>query len=116
MLSNLVALRKKRNMTQKALAKQFNVNQNTISRWENGDRQIDLVTLKALANFFNVSIDYLLGTENKNSSYKFLTKEDSELLNLFSQMDNTSKLRLLGAAYTILAKQNQSLKVHINKQ
>lgn len=110
MLSNLVILRKNRKMSQKALAEQFNVNQNTISRWENGDRQIDLVTLKALADFFNVSIDYLLGVENENSSDKSLPKYSSELLTLFRQMDKASKLRLIGAAYAILAEQKRKIK------
>lgn len=52
MLSNLAMLRKKHKLSQKELAQKFNVNQNTVSRWENGDRQIDLETLKALSIFF----------------------------------------------------------------
>ena len=51
MLSNLAMLRKKHKLSQKELAQKFNVNQNTVSRWENGDRQIDLETLKALSIF-----------------------------------------------------------------
>lgn len=111
MLSNLAMLRKSRKMSQKELAEQFNINQNTVSRWENGDRQIDLVTLKALADFFNVSIDYLLGVETKNISDKSLPTYSSELLTLFRQMDDTSKLRLIGAAYVILAEQKQKTKL-----
>lgn len=115
MLSNLVLLRKRRKMSQKALAEQFNVSQNTVSRWENGDRQIDLVTLKELADFFNVSIDYLLGVEDKNCSDKSLPKDSAELLNLFSKMDDKFKLRLLGAAYAILAEQSVNTKLDLDK-
>ncbi len=44
---------------------ELNLNQNSISRYETEEREADYATLIALADFFNVSIDYLLGrTEN----------------------------------------------------
>ena len=43
------------------------MNQNTISRYENMERQADHQTLIQFADYFNVSIDYLLGRENKKS-------------------------------------------------
>lgn len=36
------------------------MNQNTISRYETGEREADYATLIAIADYFNVSIDYLL--------------------------------------------------------
>lgn len=43
------------------------MNQNSISRYETGERQADYETLIAFADYFNVSIDYLLGrTDNPN--------------------------------------------------
>ena len=61
----LKELRKKRGISQLKLALDLNMNQNTISRYETGERQADYETLIALADFFNVSVDYLLGrTEN----------------------------------------------------
>lgn len=61
----LKELRQKRRTSQVALAMALNMNQNTISRYENEERQADYETLIAFADFFNVSIDYLLGrTEN----------------------------------------------------
>lgn len=47
-------------MTQQRLAIELNMNQNTISRYESGDREADYQTLIRFADFFNVSIDYLL--------------------------------------------------------
>ena len=38
----------------------LNMNQNSISRYETGDRQADYKTLIAFADYFNVSLDYLL--------------------------------------------------------
>ena len=43
----------------------LNMNQNSISRYETGEREADYETLIAIADYFNVSIDYLLGrTDN----------------------------------------------------
>lgn len=58
-------LRKKKKISQLKLAIDLNMNQNSISRYENGQRQADYETLIAFADYFDVSIDYLLGrTEN----------------------------------------------------
>ena len=53
-------LRKKRNITQLKLALDLHVNQNTISRYETGAREADYATLIRIADYFNISIDYLL--------------------------------------------------------
>ena len=56
----LKELRKLRKMTQQRRAIELNMNQNTISRYESGEREADYQTLIRFADFFNVSIDYLL--------------------------------------------------------
>ena len=53
-------LRKKRNITQLKLAMDLGLNQNAVSRYETGEREADYATLIALADYFGVSIDYLL--------------------------------------------------------
>ena len=61
----LKELRKSRKISQIKLAMDLNLNQNSISRYETGEREADYATLIALADYFDVSIDYLLGrTEN----------------------------------------------------
>ena len=61
----LKELRIARNITQQRLAIDLNMNQTSISRYENGEREADYRTLILLADYFNVSIDYLLErTEN----------------------------------------------------
>ena len=61
----LKELRKKKRISQVMLAMDLNINQNSISRYETGEREADYATLIAIADYFNVSIDYLLGrTEN----------------------------------------------------
>lgn len=53
-------LRKKRGLSQLKLALDLNMNQNTISRYECGEREADYATLIRLADYFDVTIDYLL--------------------------------------------------------
>ena len=43
-----------------------NMNQNAISRYENVEREVDYETLIKFADYFNVSLDYLLGRTDKN--------------------------------------------------
>ncbi|HHP8972438.1 TPA: helix-turn-helix domain-containing protein [Listeria monocytogenes] len=82
-------LRKRSNLTQGQLAKKMNLTQASISGYETGDRQPDNEILTRIADFFNVSIDYLLGrTSNPNNdkvSVHFferdnLTDEDLEYI------------------------------------
>ena len=62
----LKKLRKERNISQLKLALDLNMNQNTISRYENVEREAGYETLVKFADYFDVSLDYLLGrTEDK---------------------------------------------------
>lgn len=61
----LKELRKKKGITQLKLAMDLKMSQNSISRYETGEREADYATLISFANYFDVSIDYLLcRTEN----------------------------------------------------
>lgn len=63
----LKELRKSKGISQLKLAMDLSMNQNTISRYETGERQADYKTLIIIADYFNVSIDYLLErTDNPN--------------------------------------------------
>ena len=53
-------LREQRKISQVKLAMDLNMNQNSISRYETGTHQADYATLIKFADYFNVSIDYLL--------------------------------------------------------
>ena len=63
-------LRQQNNLTQVRLAIELNTSQNTLSRYETGEREADYDMLKKLADYFNVSIDYLLReTDNPKRNY-----------------------------------------------
>ena len=56
----LKQLRKERNISQLKLSIDLSLNQNSISRYERGEREADYTTLIRIADYFNVSLDYLL--------------------------------------------------------
>lgn len=60
-MRNLQLLRKENNINQEKLSKYLKVSRNTISQYETGVREPNFETLIKLADYFNVSIDYLLG-------------------------------------------------------
>ena len=57
----LKALRKEKNITQKSLSKEIKVSEDCIYYWEKGRSEPSIIGLINLANFFDVSIDYLVG-------------------------------------------------------
>ena len=59
-MRRLKELREKRAISQLTLAMDLGLTQNSVSRYESGTREADYKTLIALADYFNVSIDYLL--------------------------------------------------------
>lgn len=65
----LKMLRIKKRLTQQRLSMELGINQNTLSRYETGQRQADYQTLIKIADYFDVSIDYLLErTDNPKTS------------------------------------------------
>lgn len=66
----LKELRKEKGISQLKLAIDLSTNQNTISRYETGERECDYEMLIKIADYFDVSVDYLLGrTDNKKTNY-----------------------------------------------
>lgn len=65
MKNNLRKLRKERNMTQVALQMRTGIEQALLSKYETGERIPPTETLLILADFYNVSIDYLLCRTDK---------------------------------------------------
>lgn len=57
-------LRIEKGLKQSDVAKQLGVTPATVTRWENKTQEPDYLTLALLAQFFDVSTDYLLGLEN----------------------------------------------------
>ncbi|WKG34822.1 helix-turn-helix domain-containing protein [Lactococcus lactis] len=67
----LKTLRKKNSLTQKELAEKVGVKQNSYANWENGNREPNIEMLVRIADYFDVSLDYLLGGKMKNITEEF---------------------------------------------
>lgn len=62
--TRLKELRELRNLSQSAFAKDFGVAQSTVGGWESGAREPNYATTQKLADYFGVTVDYLLGRDN----------------------------------------------------
>ncbi|GHU35884.1 transcriptional regulator [Bacilli bacterium] len=63
----LKTLRLEAKLTQKEIAQKLGISQPAYAVWENGKRNPNQQTLATLSNFFDVSVDYLLGnTDNRD--------------------------------------------------
>lgn len=97
----LAMLRKERGILQKELATYLNVTVATISNYEKGVHAPDYETLVKLADFFDVSTDYLLQRTEYKSSISTLNQKlivnytVSELVNAILQLDQSSMAALL---------------------
>lgn len=61
---NLKALRKQENLTQADLANKLHTTQRKVSHWESGKIEPDLSSLWEISDYFDVTIDYLIGKNN----------------------------------------------------
>lgn len=61
---NIAALRRARGFTQAELAEKLGYSDKSVSKWERGDGLPDVLCLKAMADLFGVSVDYMLTAEH----------------------------------------------------
>lgn len=78
-MNRLKELRKEKNKSQKQIAELLEVNEKTISRWEKGERPIKTQKAQELADYFGVSVGYLLGYEDDSSLIKELGQKISKM-------------------------------------
>ena len=64
-MKNLKLLRKQHNLSQKEIGNIFHASQNTVSQWENGTRKPSYDIIQEIADYFDVSVDYLLGRQEQ---------------------------------------------------
>ena len=68
-------LRRERKITQEELGKILNLGKSTISQYENDINKPDSDMLKLIADFFNTSVDYLLGRTKIKEPLELINKE-----------------------------------------
>ena len=69
-LKNLRGIREDRDIRQREVAEYLNVSQNTYSQYETGIISLTAEVLIKLADYYNVSIDYLLDRTNNPKTQK----------------------------------------------
>lgn len=63
---NLIKLRQNKKLTQSELGKQLNYSDKSISKWEHGEAVPPIEVLKTIADFYNVSVDFLINDNDEN--------------------------------------------------
>ena len=111
---NLKELRKNTGLNQTVVANSLGLQYFTLGKWEQGRAEPSIEDLAKLADFFNVSIDYLVGREDdfgnitvSGQSTDQLTKDERELLSCFNELGPFERDAILI--------QIKALSVHKNK-
>ena len=93
-MNRLKELRKEKKLTQEGLASEISVSKITILRWENGERQIKPDKTQALADYFGVSVGYLLGYRNDKRGAKSINKLENIYVEFLENIDTISDIDL----------------------
>lgn len=104
----LKELRNKKKLSQSVIARQFGITQQAYANYERGARQPDFDTLNKLADYFNVSVDYLLGREEKTAPLEpSLTEKQQLILDLAEQLSDEDAKKLIDYAKLLKKANNQ---------
>ncbi len=85
----LLELRKQKGLTQADMAKLLKITPQAYSLYETNKNNINNETLCILADFFEVSIDYLLGRQDQKPS--FLSDGEREIIRLYRNVDDRAR-------------------------
>ena len=109
-------LREEKGYTQKEIASACNLSAQCISALEQGTRNPTGRTILALANFFSISADYLLGRTDEfgsvlmpSSSTPALADDERKLLNYYERMSNPQKIRVIAYCEGILSTEQNNV-------
>ena len=100
-MNRLKDLRLEMGLSQQALADKLNVSQQTICKYENDTTEPNIGMLEAMADIFDVSVDYLIGY----SSYAHKVENVSETALNADELSFLEKYRLLNASSRLLLQQ-----------
>ena len=94
-MNRLKELRKEKKLTQKELAEEIGISKRALAYWENGESQIKPDKAQQLADFFGVSVGYLLGYSDKEerSSSIELKNDIDRGFSMQGLLDENSALR-----------------------
>ena len=103
----LKELRIKNKLTQTELANRFNLTQKTIANYETGTTQPPFDILCQLANYFNVSTDYLLEHETKDQfDLGYLTEDKKTAIKMLTTLNHINFIKAFSYISGLYASQN----------
>ena len=91
MLKNLKLLRDERGISQKQLADAIGVSQQSVNKYENHNTEPDIHTLIRIAEYFNTSVDYIVGYSSLRRKLEILhayelNSEESQLIDKYRSL------------------------------
>lgn len=102
---NLKKLRLSNKKTQLEMAKYLNIKQSSYQSYESGDSEPNITNLIKLADYYNVTLDYLVGRPFSND-FGFMTDIEKDLVNMFRQMSKDNQKIYYSEAKGILLTQS----------
>lgn len=94
----LKQLRKEKNLTQTDIANSLGITRERYGLYEAGKRQIGLELLDKVADFYSVSVDYVIG--RVDSTEPVFTSEEKQLLDIYRTLDERGRKTVLSSAET----------------
>ena len=104
-MNRLKELRKQQKLTQEEMAQILKTQQRTYSGYEIGRSEPNLDTLCKLADYYGVTLDYLIGRDYKNE-LGYINDSEKELLNIFRQLKPINQIKIIAEIKGILIAQN----------
>ena len=90
----LVFLRKREGLSQFELGEKLGLTKSTISMYENGRRKPSFEALEAIADFFNVSINFLMGKNDSDISGQYIQSHQYNIVKIASRDGSYQEKRL----------------------
>lgn len=91
MVKNLRLLRQKNGMSQQQLADVLGISQQSVNKYENHNIEPDITTLITLANYFGVSVDFLIGKSENEDADNLISADEKHILNIYRGLDAAEK-------------------------
>ena len=100
--NQILFLRKNMGITQEQLAQKLGITNQAVSKWEAGQCLPDIQLLPEIADFFNVSIDELMGIETRNSDNDILITVKNSILESEPGMKMAKIMKIVKALHAIV--------------
>ena len=92
MIKNLKSMRTKFKISQQQLADAIGVSQQSINKYENQGVEPDIAVLIKIADYFSVSVDYLIGrTSSPDFAVSSLTKDENQVIAKYKTLNKKEK-------------------------